>query len=289
MRAAAPGAGREAGQTACKECNMAIDVHDTAIVDPRAMLEDGVSIGPYSVIGPDVSIGAGTRIRNHVTIEGRVRIGRENDIFPCCVIGAPPQDIGYRDQPTSIEIGDHNVIREAVTIHRATDKEEGVTRVGSDNFIMGSCHVAHDVNLGSHVTMANTTLLGGHVHVQDHAALSGMIAVHHFATIGQYAFVGGMSRIPTDVPPFMLLEGNPVVVRCVNLVGLRRHGFSSDEIRSLGEAHRLLYRVKMHHAQAWELLEGQNRLTGPVRTLFEFLAAQRQGRLGRARERLRAA
>ena len=272
-----------------KEREVATEIHPTAIVHPDAILEDEVAVGPFCVIGPDVFLGARTDVRCHVTIEGRVRVGCENTIFPNVVIGLEPQDLGYRDTPGSVEIGDRNIIREGVTIHRATAKEDGVTRVGSDNFLMADCHVAHDAKVGSHVTIANQTLLGGHVHIHDHAALSGMIAIHHFTTIGSYAFVGGMSRIVTDVPPYMLVEGNPAVIRCVNLVGLKRNGFSPEECRSLSAANRLLFRTKMNHVRAWEALEGQDQLTEPVRKLFDFLAEQRQGRFGRGRERLRAA
>lgn len=268
---------------------MAIHIHPTALVDPQAALDDEVHIGPYCVIGPGAFIGAGTVLDSHVTISGDARIGEENRIHPGCVIGAEPQDTSYRGVPTWIVIGDRNVIREGVTIHRATEKEYGITRIGSDNYIMAGCHVAHDVHVGSHVTMANATLLSGHVHVHDYASLSGMIGVHHFATIGSYAFVGGMSRISTDVPPYMLVEGNPAAVRCVNLVGLRRRGFCPQEIQSLVEAHRLLYRVKMAAAQARTILENHEHLTDPVRKLFEFLDRQRKGRHGRAREAERAA
>lgn len=268
---------------------MAVDVHPTAIVDPDAVLDDHVSIGPYCVISGGSFIGSGTRLHNHVTLMGNVRIGHDNVIYPHTVIGAEPQDLSYRGSPTWVVIGDRNLIREGVTIHRATEKEHGITRLGSDNFIMAACHLAHDVIVGSHVSMANGTMLSGHVHVHDYATLSGMIGVHHYCTIGSYSFVGGLSRITTDVPPYMLVEGNPSAVRCVNLVGLKRRRLSPLDIQSLVEAHRLLYRVKMGAAQAREILEGNDHLTEPVLQLFAFLERQHKGRNGRGRESLRAA
>lgn len=268
---------------------MAIHVDPTALVDPDAVLDDDVSVGPYSVIGPGAFVGAGTRILNHVTIQGNVRMGVDNVVYPNCVIGTEPQDTSYRGSPTWVVIGDRNMIREAVTIHRATEKELGITRIGSDNYIMCGCHIGHDSNVGSHIHMANCTTLGGHVYVQDYASMSGLIGVHHFVTIGSHSFVGGMARVVKDVPPFMLVEGHPGVVRCVNLVGVKRRGYSQEEIRGLTEAHRLLYRVKMNYDPAKEMLTEAGKMIGPVQTLFAFLQDQRQGRNGRARERLRAA
>jgi UDP-N-acetylglucosamine acyltransferase len=268
---------------------MAIHVDPTAVVDPNAVLDEDVSIGPYSVIGAGAFIGSGTRVLNHVTITGNVRIGHDNVIYPHCVIGAEPQDLSYRGSPTWVVIGDRNLIREMVTIHRGTEKEYGITRIGSDNFFMCGCHVGHDCVVGSHVHMANATTLGGHVHVHDYAALSGLIGVHHFTTIGSYSFIGGMSRIVTDVPPYMLVEGNPAVARCVNTVGLKRRGFDAQEIRSLTEAHRLRFRAKMTAEQALKVLESRDLVTESVKKLFDFIAEQRLGKNGRARERFRKA
>lgn len=268
---------------------MAAHVHPTAIVDRDALLDHDVSIGPFCIIGAGAIIGSGTRLISHVTIAGNVRIGSDNTIHPYCLIGAEPQDLSYRGAPTWVTIGDRNVIREGCTIHRATEKEHGVTSVGSDNFIMGYCHLAHDVGFGSHITMANATMLCGHVRVQDFAIMSGMVGVHHFATIGSYSFISGMTRVSADVPPFMLVEGNPADVRCVNVVGLKRRGFSGHDIQTINEAHRLLYRMRMGAAQARQLLEAKGKFAGPVLQLFEFLDQQRQGRNGRARDQKRAA
>lgn len=268
---------------------MAIHVDPTAIVDAKAVLDDNVAIGPYCVIGAGAFVGSGTRLHSHITIAGNVRLGHDNVIYPFCSIGAEPQDLSYRGSPTWVVMGDRNVIRESVTIHRGTEKEYGVTSIGSDNFFMVGCHIGHDCNVGSHIYMANNCVLGGHVYVQDYASLSGLIGVHHFASIGSYSFVGGMSRINMDVPPYMLVEGHPAVVRCVNIVGLKRRGFSAIEIQSLTEAHRLVFRNRMNAEGACKVLEDHGKLTEPAQKLFAFLSEQRLGRYGRGRERFRAA
>ena len=181
----------------------------TCSIDPRAEIDDEVEIGPFCVIGPKARIGRGTRLENNVTLMGNVTIGCYNHIFPNAVIGGEPQDISYTGSDTKVVIGDHNIIRECVTINRASEKEEGVTRIGDHNFLMACCHVAHDCQLGNHIIIANGTLLAGHVHVHDYASLSGAVAVHHFATIGSYSFVAGLSAVRHDVPPYMLVEGFP--------------------------------------------------------------------------------
>ncbi len=268
---------------------MTRNIAPQAVVDPRAILEEDVSIGPFCVIGPDVHIGTGTRLANSVAVLGHARIGRSNTLFPNVVIGADPQDISYDGSPTGVEIGDHNVFREGVTVNRATTKEDGVTRIGSHNYFMACSHVAHDCQIGDHVIMANGVLLGGHAHVHDRAILSGNAAVHHYTTVGAYSFVGGLSRIVHDVPPYMLVDGNPSCVRCVNLVGLKRQGLSPDEIAGLSEAHRLVYRAKMGLRHATEILGSHGHLNRHVSKLLEFIEQQHNGKHGRARERTRKA
>lgn len=268
---------------------MAIHISPHAVVDPAAEIADDVHIGPFSVVGPRVRIGRGTRLENSVTLMGDVTLGEENHLFPYAVIGAHPQDVSYRGTETRVVIGDNNVIREAVTINRATEKEDGVTRVGSGNYLMAGAHVAHDCKLGSHIKIANGSLLGGHVHIDDHATLSGAVAVHHFATVGAYSFIGGQSRVIHDVPPYMLVDGQPARPRCVNVVALKRAAFSDDAIRALSEAHRLMYRAKVGLQHVRELLTGGHLLHPAVVQLMNFLEQQQQGRHGRARERRRAA
>jgi UDP-N-acetylglucosamine acyltransferase len=266
---------------------MAQNISPHAVVHAHATIGDDVSIGPFCTIGPHVQIGQGTRLANNVTVIGHTALGEHNTLFPNVVIGAEPQDISYDGAPTRVEIGHHNIMREGVTVNRATTKEEGVTRIGNHNYFMACSHVAHDCQVADHVIMANGVLLGGHTRVQNRAIISGNVGVHHFVTIGAYSFVGGLSRIVHDVPPFMLVDGNPSVVRCVNLVGLKRQGFSSEEIASLSEAHRLIYRAKMGLRHGREILESHNHLTPHVGQLLDFIDRQYKGKHGRQCEALR--
>jgi len=268
---------------------MSIHVEPNAVVDPRAELDEDVRIGPFCVVGAQARIGRGTHLINSVTVMGRVTIGQHNRIFPGAVLGGEPQDISYRGSQTEVVVGDHNVIREGVTINRGTEKESGVTTLGSHCFIMAGCHIAHDCRVGSRVIMANATLLGGHVHIHDDATLSGGVVVHHFTTIGSFSFAGGLSRVLHDVPPYMLAEGNPSRPRCINIVALKRNDFSADTIRALAEAHRLIYRAKVGLDHARELLRAENLLVPAVNHLLGFLENQHDGRNGRGRDRRRAA
>lgn len=268
---------------------MAADIHPTAIVEPGAQIADDVRIGPYCLVSGQAVIGPGTVLANNVTILGDVTIGEGNSIHAFAVIGGEPQDVSYRGTPTRVVIGDCNVIRENVTINRATEKEDGVTTIGSGAYLMAACHVAHDCRIGDHVILANGVLLGGHVRIQSHASLSGAVAVHHWASIGSWAFVAGLSRVLHDVPPFMLCEGMPARPRCINVVGLRRGGFAPAAVDALAEAHRLLYRAKVGLEPARDILQSQGMLMADVSHLLDFLAVQQGGRHGRGRERRRAA
>ena len=264
-------------------------IASTAVVDPQAELDADVEIGPFCLVGPQVRIGRGTQLLNHVTLTGRVELGRFNRVYPYTAIGSEPQDLSYRGADTRVVIGDYNIIRESVTIHRGTEKEAGLTQIGDRNFIMAGCHVAHDCKLGDSIILANATLLGGHVHIANDAVLSGSVVVHHFVSIGSYSFVAGLSRVLHDVPPYMLVEGVPAWPRCVNLVGLKRHGFSQEDSRGLAEAHRLLYRERVGLDHAREMLRAHQLLAPPVNQLFDFIQQQPAGRHGRGRERRRAA
>jgi UDP-N-acetylglucosamine acyltransferase len=264
-------------------------VASNAAVDPTAQIADSAEIGPFCVIGPHVTIGPGTRLENSVTVMGRTTIGRYNHIYPGAVIGGEPQDLSYRGTDTQVTIGDHNVIRECVTINRASEKEEGITSLGNHCYLMACSHIAHDCRVGDRVVMANGSLLGGHVHVHDYASISGAAAVHHYSTIGSYSFVGGMSRVLHDVPPFMLVEGSPARPRCVNLVALKRNDFPDDVTRAISDAHRLLYRAKVGLDHARELLRQDGKLLPQVNHLLSFIQNQQEGRHGRGREQRRAA
>ena len=258
-------------------------------IHPRAEIDADVEIGPFCVIGPNVRIGRGTRLENSVTLMGHVTVGEHNHIYPGVVIGGEPQDVSYRGSDTQVLIGAHNIIRECVTINRASEKEEGITSVGDHNFFMAGAHIAHDCRVGSHIVVANGSMLGGHVHVHDHASISGAVAVHHFSSIGSYAFVGGLSRVLHDVPPFMLCEGLPARPRCINVVALKRNNFSAEAIDCLAEAHRLIYRAKVGLDHAREILRGNEQLIPHVNELLSFVQNQQEGKHGRARERRRAA
>jgi len=265
------------------------NIHPTAVIDPRAQLHEGVEVGPHCIVGPLVSIGSGTQLIANVTIMGKVSLGRGNRVFPGAVLGGDPQDVSYRGSETQVVIGDDNLIREGVTINRGSEKEDGITRLGDKNFLMACCHIAHDCKLGDHIIIANGSLLGGHVHVEDYASLSGAVAVHHFTTIGSYSFVGGLSRVLHDVPPFMLCEGAPARPRCINIVALKRHEFTTHVIDCLAEAHRLIYRAKVGVDPAREILRGNGQLVPQVNQLFAFIEGQQDGRHGRSREVRRAA
>jgi UDP-N-acetylglucosamine acyltransferase len=240
----------------------------TAVVDPRAELDEDVRIGHHCVLGANVKIGRGTRLENSVTLTGHTSIGRDNRFFPGCVIGGEPQDLSYQGSPTQVIIGDGNVFRECVTVNRGTEKDEGTTRIGHNCYFM-----------------ANTVMLGGHVRVEHDATLSGGVAVHHFASIGCYAFVSGLSRVLQDIPPFMLAEGFPARPRCVNVVALKRKNFSTPSIRAISEAHKLLYRSKVGVKHAREILLGNGSLMPELETLFAFIDESNLGKHGRGRDR----
>lgn len=268
---------------------MAIQIAATAAIDPSAEIDVDVEIGPFCVVGPNSRIKSGTRLLNSVAVMGHVTIGHDNVIYPNVVIGGEPQDISYSGSDTQVVIGDRNVIREGVTINRGSEKEDGITKIGDGNFFMACCHVAHDCKLGDHIIMANGALLGGHVHIDDYASLSGAVAVHHFTTIGSYSFIGGLSRVLHDVPPFMLCEGAPARPRCINIVALKRHEFTPHVIDCLAEAHRLIYRAKVGLDPAREVLRGNGQLVPQVNELLAFVEGQQVGRHGRSREVRRAA
>ena len=225
-------------------------IHATAIVDARAQLDGSVSVGPYSVIGPHVQIASGTRIGAHCVIEGHTRIGHDNHIFQFNSIGAVPQDKKYAGEPTELVIGDRNTIREFCTINLGVPGAGGITRVGHDNWIMAYTHIAHDCLIGDHTTLANNTTLAGHVALGDWVTIGGLVGIHQFVKIGAHAMVGFATAVSQDVPPYMLVDGNPMAVRGFNVVGLRRRGFGDERIAAVKQMHKLLYRSSKTLAQA---------------------------------------
>jgi UDP-N-acetylglucosamine acyltransferase len=254
-----------------------MNVHPTAIIDPEAEIGVDVTIGPYCVIGPAVVLGEGCWLQNHVTLCGPTKIGAHNRFYAYCSIGQQSQDLKYAGEPTYLEIGNENVFREFVTVSRATGKGN-VTRIGNHANFLAYSHIAHDCDVGDRVIFSNNGTLGGHVVVEEYAVLGGLTAVHQFCRIGKHAITGGCTKIVQDVPPFMIVDGNPAEVRGVNLVGLERRGFSHDTIRALKEAYRILYRAKLNTKQALEEL-GRNGLaaTPEVSDLMKFIEMSQRG------------
>lgn len=271
---------------------MSVRISSLADVHPRAELAANVEIGPFCVVGPDVTLGEACRLISHVAIVGRTTIGCRNRFWPGCVIGAEPQDVSYQDGDTATQIGDDNMFREGVTVNRGADKEDGVTRIGDRNFLMANSHVAHNCCIGHHAILCNGVLLGGHAHIQDFAIVSGNSVVHHFATVGCSAFISGGCRVPQDVPPFMLAAGsdNPEIVT-VNLVGMRRRGIAEPTIQLIRQAYRQLYREHRRLAEIRQSFHEQlgGNLPDEIRFLLDFVEASSRGKNGRAREAIRFA
>ena len=251
-------------------------VHPTALVDPGAHLGDGVSIGPFAVIGPDVWIGTGTHVGPHAVIERNTRLGAGCSVGAGSVLGAAPQDRKFKGTDTWLEVGDDTVIREYATLHRATEAT-GVTRIGAGCFLMTYVHVAHDCIIEDGVTIANMVQLAGHVHVESHAFVSGLCPVHQFVRIGTYAFVGGGSRVPQDVPPFTRAVGNPLKLFGINTIALTRAGFS-DEVRlALKHAYRLLFNSDLTPSEAARMLRADPNQAPEVLRLVDFVARSERG------------
>jgi len=220
---------------------MSAKIHATAVVDPSAELGADVEVGPGCVIGPGVRLGDRTRLMAHVFIERHTALGKDNTVFPFAALGGAPQDLSYKGEPTRLEIGDSNVIREHATLARGTLRGRSVTRVGSNCLIMGNCHIAHDCQVGDNVIMAQTATIGGHVQVGDYAFLSGLSGVHQHGRVGRYAFVGASALMTTDLIPFGLAIGNHAHLSGLNVVGLKRRGFTREQIHDLRAAYRLLF------------------------------------------------
>jgi UDP-N-acetylglucosamine acyltransferase len=256
---------------------MSTEVHPSALVAGGAQLADGVTIGPFSVIGPQVEVGEGTWIGAHVVLDGRMRIGRGNRIFHFASLGAPPQDKKYKGEDTAVEIGDHNTFREYVTINRGTAQDVGVTRVGNDNWVMAYVHFAHDVQIGSHTIFANACQLAGHVTVGDWAIFGATTLVHQFVHIGAHAFTGMGTYLPQDLPPFVTAAGNMAKPYGINSEGLKRRGFTPEDIAALKRAYRTLYRSELALADARKQLQAQVAECAHVRELVEFLDRSKRG------------
>lgn len=247
-------------------------IHPTAIIDPGAQLHETVEVGPYAIVGAEVSIGAGTWIGAHVVIQGRVTLGQDNKIFPSAVIGLDPQDYAYRGDASQVVIGDRNHLREYVTIHRAT-QGDAITRIGNDNLLMVQAHVGHNCQIEDRVTIANGVSLGGYAHIESRAVIGGMAGIHQFVRVGQLSMVAAMTRITRDVPPFMIVDGNPPRVRGLNKVGLQRNGV--EDAAALKTAYRLLYLSNEPYRENLARLSEQNG-SGLVAQLCHFLQESQQ-------------
>ncbi len=256
---------------------MAIDIHPTAVVDSAANIADGVTVGPFSVIQADTVIGEGTVIGSYCQVHKHTTLGRNNQVHSYAYVGGDPQDIKYSGGETRLTMGDGNIIREFATLHRGTETGRGETVIGSNCMIMAYAHVAHDCRLGDGVIMANGVMLAGHVDVGHHAVISGMSGVHQFARIGEFGFVGGMSGVSQDVPPFIMAAGVRAQLRGLNLIGLRRSGFSSEAISGLKKAYKLIWRSGKDRREALAETEETLGSIPEVARLVEFIRSSERG------------
>jgi len=256
---------------------MAIDIHPSAIVSPKAKIADGVAIGPFSIIGEKVAIGRNTIISSQVIIDGNTTIGEKNRIYPFVSVGLPPQDIGYQGEDTRVIIGNENIIREFVTINRATTKQDRVTKIGNRNYLMAYAHIAHDCILGNSIIVSNAATLGGHIEIGDHAIIGGLVAIHQFVRIGAYAFIGGKSATVKDIPPFMIASGDRAKLFGLNHIGLKREGFSKEAINNLKKAYKIIWRD--HHLlnEALEKVKKEIPPFKELQMLLDFLISSKRG------------
>ena len=256
-------------------------IHPTALVDAAAQIDASVTIGPYAVIGPHVVLGAGTTVGAHCVIEGHTTIGRDNRIFQFASLGAAPQDKKYAGEPTRLVIGDRNTIREFCTFNTGTVQDQGVPRIGADNWVMAYVQIAHDCVVGNQTILANNATLAGHVQVDDYAIIGGLTGIHQFTKVGAHVMAGFASHISQDVPPFMMVDGNPLAVRGLNLEGLRRRGFSPERLAAIKQMHRLLYRqgltLEAAHSAIAALPAAHPEAAADIAQLLAFLDTSARG------------
>ena len=252
-------------------------IHSSAIVDPSARLHESVDVGPWTLIGPDVEIGAGTVVESHVVIKGPTRIGSRNHIYQFSTVGESTPDLKYRNEPTELRIGDDNVIRENVTIHRGTVQDRSLTEIGDRNLLMAYVHIGHDSRVGNDTILVNNTALAGHVEVGDWAILSGYTLVHQFCKIGAHSFSGMGTSIGKDVPAYITVAGSPAEAKTINVEGLRRRGFDSAEIAALRRAFKILYRQSLTLDAAVERLQAMAAETPSLQPLIDSLMQSQRG------------
>jgi len=256
---------------------MGTDIHPTAVVSSKAKIADGVCIGPFSIIEEGVEIGRDTVIDSHVVIGGHTVIGERNRIYPYVSLGLPPQDVAYKGEDTMLVIGDENIIREFVTVNRATTKQDRVTRIGNNNYLMAYAHVAHDCTLGDFIIMSNAATLGGHIEIGDKAIIGGLVAIHQFVRVGAYAFIGGMSATVKDIPPFMMASGNRAKLYGLNVRGLRREGFSKERIDGLKRAYQIIWRDHRLMDEAVQKVRDEIAPFEELDMLLDFVTSAKRG------------
>ncbi len=254
-------------------------IHPSALIDPKARVHDSVEVGPFTVIGPDVELGPGCRIGSHVVITGQTRIGANTRIFQFASIGEEPQDKKFTGEDSALEIGEGNTIREYVTINRGTGDGGGITRLGNDNWLMAYCHIAHDCQVGSHNIMANGATLAGHVIVGDHVIFAGYSGAHQFCRIGDHAFLGMYGGVGQDVPAYVMVSGQPPRPRGINSEGLKRRGFSPEQIRNIREAYRVIYRSGLKRDEALTELDSRLSQQPELAPMIDSARASERGLL----------
>ena len=252
-------------------------IHKTAIVSENANLADNVSVGPYSIIGPEVAIGESSVIDSHVIIKGSTTIGEDNHIYSFVSIGDDPQDKKFDNEDTKVEIGDRNTIREYTTINKGTSQDVGITRLGNDNWIMAYVHIAHDCQISNHTIFANNTTLGGHVTVGDFVIFGGFSGAHQFCKIGSHSFLGMYSGIARDLPPYVVVTGQPAKPRSINIEGLKRRDFSEKQIRNIKNAYKYLYKSDLRIEEAIEKISSLTEISDEVTVMIDFLNQSSRG------------
>lgn len=256
-------------------------IHSTALIDPKAQLHPSVSVGAYSIIGPNVQIGADTVVGAHCIIDGHTTIGQANHFYRFCSIGGMPQDKKYAGEITHLAMGDRNMVREYVTINTGTVQDGGVTRLGSDNWIMAYVHVAHDCQIGNQTILANGVQMGGHVHIGDWAIVGGLVAIHQFGKIGAHSMTGGQSALHMDIPPYVMGSGNPCVPVGINVEGLKRRGFSTESISALRDAYKIIYRRGLSMSEACAEIrrrqQSEPAVASTLQPLLDFVEASARG------------
>lgn len=256
---------------------MTNEIHPAAIVHPKAEIDEGVSIGPFSIIGEGIRIKKGSKLISNIIMEGDTEIGENCIIYPFTSIGLPPQDTKYRGEKTGVRIGDNNIIREYITIHRASAGGDGITTIGNNNFLMAYVHIAHDCKIGNSVNMANLATLGGHVLIEDYAFVGGLVAIHQFTRIGAYSMVGGFSGVNQDIPPYTIVSGAPAKLFGLNTIGLKRHSFSDQTINELKKAYKIIFREKRTLKDAIKKIQEELPYTDEIKHLIEFIQKNKRG------------